>query len=458
MEFDYRLVQSVQFSKSVRRFNLLSSLSGSLKSRKAEGTSTNPIEKYISSAASIISSSVEKYTAKKLGMTLVPTISGSGASPDLVSPNPTGISLVAEIKAIVPEFSTSVIERLKGGKNLSTARRGIIGFKSPISITTSGIDISAGRSKELTVGFIGAKNITKSFDNDTIDAFYRAYSTNLNLLKEHLSNPSASSPIIKPLVKALRLNLFLKAKSIFIPVAINNRTVLIGHISFKSQELFSNKNSFVDLSFSDDGAILVNLKIPAAVLNSAFREASEGIFNELNTNALLDSVESFMETNIANKAETLSKDYVTAIKQAEAILKKNRIKVSEMHAKGSVITSSIKVKYPKTKEKTREPSRELSILDITMLVRGRTKLKMRRGSAAPSPPKIYERSGAFRGSIEAVANMNTDIINYFYTPYYDALQRYGYTIQDMVEGSIRDIARERLGGQFILRKNTQTII
>jgi hypothetical protein len=121
----------------------------------------------------------------------------------------------------------------------------------------------------------------------------------------------------------------------------------------------------------------------------------------------------------------------------------------------SVPVANIKTKIPRQQQRR---SQQASILDITMLVRGRTKLKMRRGSAAPSPPKIYERSGAFRGSIEAVANMNTNIINYFYTPYYDALQRYGYTIQDMVEGSIRDIARERLGGQFILRKNTQTII
>lgn len=454
MEFDYKLVQSVEFSRSVRKFNLLSSLSGTLRNRRAKGASSNPIEDYTSSAASTIASSVEKYTAKKLGMTLVPTISGYGASPDLVSPNPKGVSLVAEIKAIVPEFSTSVIGRLKSGQELSTDRRGIVGFKSAIAVTTKGVGISAGQSKELTVGFRGAKNITKSFDNDTVDAFYSTYSNNLDTLKEHLANPSAANPVTKPLVKALRLNLFLKAKSIFIPVAINNSTVLIGHLSFKSKELFSNKNSFLDVSFSKDGAILVNLKIPASVLNSAFRDASASIFNELNTAALLDSVESFMETNIANKAETLSKDYGTAIKQAEALLKKNRIKIGEIHAEGSVIASSIKVKYTKTRKK----SRELSIIDITKLVRGRTRLKMRRGAGNPTPPNIYERSGTFRGSIQAVANMNTQMIDYFYLPYYDSLEKYGYRIDDLVGRSIRDIAKERLGQEFILRKNSQPVI
>ena len=64
MEFDYKLVKSVEFSRSIRRFNLLSSLSGSLKNRRATGVSSNPIEEYTSSAASIIASSVEKYTAK----------------------------------------------------------------------------------------------------------------------------------------------------------------------------------------------------------------------------------------------------------------------------------------------------------------------------------------------------------------------------------------------------------
>lgn len=120
----------------------------------------------------------------------------------------------------------------------------------------------------------------------------------------------------------------------------------------------------------------------------------------------------------------------------------------------SIPTANITTRLPKKQESRQEPS----ILDITMLVRGRAKLKMRRGTGRPNPPKIHERSGTFRGSIQAVANIQANTINYFYLPYYVSLEKYGYEIDELVEGSIRAIARERLGGQFVLRKNTQPII
>lgn len=454
MEFSYKLIQNVEFSKSVRRFNLLSSLSGTLKNRRSKGVASNDIESAISSTASVIASKVEQYTAKSLGMAIVPTTAGFGASPDLVSPNPKGISLVAEIKAIVPEFSSSAIEKLKAGKSLAgSTRKGIIGFSSPIAITTSGIGVREGSSKSLTVGFRGKNQLVKTFDNDTVDRFYATYSNNLDLLKTHLASPGSADPIVKPFVKALRLNLFLKAKSIYIPVAINSSTVIIGNLTFKSKELFSNSNSFVDLKFSEN-EIFVNLKIPQSVLNNAFRDASDSIFDEVVSSNILNSVESFMESNIKQKSTRLADDYAQATLEAASILKRNKISVGEQHAEGSVIASSIKVRYPKAKKRTTE----LSIIDITKLVRGRTRLKMRRGQGNPTPPNIYERSGTFRGSMQAVANMNTQVIDYFYLPYYDSLQKYGYQIQDLAERSIRDIARERLGQEFILRKNTQPII
>jgi hypothetical protein len=120
----------------------------------------------------------------------------------------------------------------------------------------------------------------------------------------------------------------------------------------------------------------------------------------------------------------------------------------------SIPVANIIARIPKRSASKRT---QPSILDITMLVRGRTRLKMRRGIGRPNPPKIFERSGTFRGSIQAIANMQSNTINYFYIPYYDALERYGYQINDLVESSIRDIARERLGQEFILRKNTQSI-
>ena len=119
----------------------------------------------------------------------------------------------------------------------------------------------------------------------------------------------------------------------------------------------------------------------------------------------------------------------------------------------SIPVANITTKLPKKYKPVQGPS----ILDITMLVRGRARLKMRRGSGAPTPPKIYERSGTFRGSIEAIANTRNNTIDYFYLPYYDSLQKYGYEIEGLVTDSIRAIAQERLGRQFILRRNTQSI-
>jgi hypothetical protein len=132
---------------------------------------------------------------------------------------------------------------------------------------------------------------------------------------------------------------------------------------------------------------------------------------------------------------------------------KETIEIYWAHS-NSIPVANIIAKLPKSQTKRQEPS----ILDITMLVRGRARLKMRRGAGRPNPPKIHERSGTFRGSIEAVANMQSNTINYFYLPYYASLEKYGYEIDELVEGSIRAIARERLGGQFVLRKNTQPII
>jgi hypothetical protein len=96
-----------------------------------------------------------------------------------------------------------------------------------------------------------------------------------------------------------------------------------------------------------------------------------------------------------------------------------------------------------------------SLIDITVAVRGRTKLRMRRGSGNPRPPKIFERSGDFRTSIEAIADMRSNTIEYFYTPYYDRLEKYGYEINDLVEGSIRSVAQAQFNRRFNLtRRNT----
>ena len=102
--------------------------------------------------------------------------------------------------------------------------------------------------------------------------------------------------------------------------------------------------------------------------------------------------------------------------------------------------------------KAPKPITGTSIIDITQLVQGRVKLKMRRGTGAPYPEKIYERTGTFRGSIKAFADINSKIVSYFYLPYYDSLEEYGYEIQGLVEDSIRAVVRERFNSNFNLKR------
>jgi hypothetical protein len=94
-----------------------------------------------------------------------------------------------------------------------------------------------------------------------------------------------------------------------------------------------------------------------------------------------------------------------------------------------------------------------SIIDITQAVQGRVRLKMRRSSGIPQPPKITERSGTFRGSIRAYINTRTKMTNYYYIPYYDALEEYGYDINSMVETSVRAISREKYNIDYSLRRS-----
>lgn len=126
----------------------------------------------------------------------------------------------------------------------------------------------------------------------------------------------------------------------------------------------------------------------------------------------------------------------------------------------SIPVANINTKIPRIKKPVRKA---ISAIDWTRLVRGRVKLRMRRGVGNPRPPKIYERSGTFRlGSsplkgIQVVEGIKDNTLDYFYIPYYASLEKYGYDITELVEGSIRAVAQERLGRQFLLRRNLEPL-
>lgn len=113
-------------------------------------------------------------------------------------------------------------------------------------------------------------------------------------------------------------------------------------------------------------------------------------------------------------------------------------------------TGTLNIRIPTFKAP--KPIAQTSIVDITQLVQGKVKQRMRRGSGEPYPSKIYERTGTFRSSIIAYADLNAKVVSYFYLPYYDSLESYGYEISGLVEGSIRTIVQERFKDKFMLKR------
>jgi hypothetical protein len=119
----------------------------------------------------------------------------------------------------------------------------------------------------------------------------------------------------------------------------------------------------------------------------------------------------------------------------------------------SIPVANITTNVPKSDKQPEQPS----LIDISNLVRNRARLRMRRGATVPRPPKIRNVTGTFKGSIQASLNTESDIISYFYEPHYKSLERYGYQIDSLVEGSIRAISLQRYGRQFILRREDTKI-
>jgi hypothetical protein len=93
-----------------------------------------------------------------------------------------------------------------------------------------------------------------------------------------------------------------------------------------------------------------------------------------------------------------------------------------------------------------------STIDITLAVKNKVKQRMRRGAGKPRPTKIYERTGAFRGSIRASFSARQRTVDYFYEPYYQRLERSGYEITNLVEDSIRSVVQNKFKEQVTTRR------
>jgi hypothetical protein len=93
-----------------------------------------------------------------------------------------------------------------------------------------------------------------------------------------------------------------------------------------------------------------------------------------------------------------------------------------------------------------------SVLDITRAVQAKVRSRMRRGVGKPRPPKLYERTGTFRGSIRAHFVERQNTVDYSYIPYYDRLERSGYQVNRLVEDSIRSVVQAKFKQQATTRR------
>jgi hypothetical protein len=182
---------------------------------------------------------------------------------------------------------------------------------------------------------------------------------------------------------------------------------------------------------------------------AALKNASTQGINKQNEKEQIDLQKSLASQLKVAKRKTTS---ITFGRATKGVRPKENINIiyyttNSMPVSKAVIRGGRKLTY--------KPVQGPSLIDITVAVRGRTRLRMRRGAGEPRPPKIYERTGNFRSSIEAIADLRTSTIQYFYEPYYQRLEQYGYEITDLVEGSIRAVAQAQFNRRFNLtRRNT----
>lgn len=370
---------------------------------------------------------------------------GLGYSPDLITIN----SKSAATKEVKSSFiSTYLTPRASGrGFNYEASVGKSINIGAPIKFTK-------GASRRLTTrismseeGDYTAKYTELNYSTIFVD-YYK--DKGYELLRSHLINPSLQEEknIRKALV-AIKKNVVLKAATLVLPLYVNRSKVNLVTLKFDEKELMNTAT----LTLSKDKETLsLQFSYPQSLINNAFksldkssavkRAAKEFDGEYLGViNTILDKAARGSKNSINNLTRTLA--------HLEEAINKQHFSADVTYVKGSVIAYRGKVRFSDRLKLARQYS---GILDITQYVRGRVRLRMRRGAGVASPPRIYERSGTFRSSIEAWADFKSNRIDYFYLPYYDSLEKYGYKINDLVEGSIRAVAKERFNQEFQLRR------
>ena len=438
------IINGTSFAKATAAASRLSSRSIGL------GKENNKeLEKQTRQLAQSLYSALETGIASTMGAKKVADTAGRGLKVDLIKVN------FSDSTISTTEIKSSLIRAIKkqvGSEYVTTpTRTGSIDIGSAIKIGSSG-------TSALTVGYSASDGIIKeNVASNFTDAegFALFYSKNGDLFNKHLLNPdSQPNPNYRQILSAVSKNLETKALTLSIPFVLNYRQTAVTTLQFSRDFILKNAKAKFN---ADTNNLEITFAYPQSAINEALKLASSNPEVKKGYAQYNKNFDDFIDAkikSIGNKPNSLEY-FKNLVESLSSSINQQALSFDLDYVKGSVVAYKSMVQVKRTAASVRN---QPSILDITMLVRGRAKLKMRRGGGLPSPPKIYERSGTFRSSIQAVANIKSNTINYFYLPYYSSLQKYGYDIDGLVEGSIRAIAKERLGGQFILRKNTQPII
>lgn len=392
---------------------------------------------------------IETGIAKATGAKKIKEQSGRGLQVDLISVDlKTKTARVAEVKGSLIQ---SIIKSVKGKNVLNLSRKSSIGLGSAIKIGSQGQSV-------LTTGYsVGADgSITEQVETLTeVEKFVKLYSKDNEKLRAHLKAPSKQrNKNLRKILEAVRLNLETKALTLTLPFSINKQQTGITTLKFTREFLLNNAN----IAYSaETDTIDITFSYPQKVLNDALSLAAKDPAIKKATNRYDTNFAGLLAKEISKipKDPTKLNYFKGILLSLEKELNSQEFSADINFFKGSVLAYKGLVKVSQDRKEDLKQSAIPPIIDITTLVQGRTKLRMRRGSGEPYPPKIYERTGTFRGSIEAYADFRTNTLNYYYAPYYDSLEKYGYQIQDLVEGSIRSITQQYFNRQFnLVRTNT----
>lgn len=402
------------------------------------------LAKSIIQIANLSYTAIEHAIATRFKLKKLKETSGTGYKPDFLYVNPDTNAIEAS------EAKSSMIKYISkaSSSSIDLYRERDISLGSTIRIGATGNKVLSTKYTSSSTGDI-SERITDTKTGAV--KFVEYYKTNLDLFNKHLLNPKLQPDnSLRKILLALSTNIQLKAGYLRIPLSINKKQVAISTLKFSKEFILNNVKGAV----SESGDLIeVTFDYPAAIINEALTTISK----DSKVQSSLKSFDKEAFKLIDEEIASIPTNASILDNYAQLILNFNKT-INSQEFTASIDRS---LKLYEGKVLLREPKRktfystEGSIVDITEYVRGRTVLKMKRGKGIPHPEKIYNRTGDFLSSIEAVALFKQNLVKYYFNPDYLGLERYGYKIDEMVQGSVRSIVQERFKVNLgLVRSNT----